>query len=263
MGLFDNLFGKNDKIRVSFIDLATGREMETVDLRPDQLPETFEIETTMHIGSGDWTVEQAEPMHASEFRKTRRLTLKMRKVEKINISDINYTLPSISKELPGRVEQPPFSDFVFSFHEDDWRQREFLPPEALPRIDAEFKNIREVWTGYRRNIENTTIPIFGKCYMREIIGEPDLRVPFDSLKEVLGVTQTGSLQFERYPGYIKNAFVLRTDAMTCYGIVENGLVTQLGIHEMDEEYGSELLLQRLLKTYGLVYVMWYNTQLVS
>lgn len=263
MGLFDNLFGKKDKIRVTFIDLGTGQEMETVDLRPDQLPESFEAETTMHIGSGDWIVKEADPMHASVFRKSGRLTLKMRKVEKININDINYILPTISEELPGRVEHPPFSDFVLTFHEDDWRQRECLLHEALPRIDAEFKNIREVWTLHRRDKENSNFPMFGKCYARNIIGEPNLRIPFDALKNLLGVTQTGSLQFERYPGYVENAFVLQNDAMTCYGIVENGMVTQLGIHEMDEEHGSELLLQRLLKTYGLVYVVWYNMQLVS
>ncbi len=263
MGLFDTIFGKNDKIRVTFIDLATGQELETVDLRPDQLPESFEIETTMHIGSGDWIVKEADPMFASVFRKSGRLTLKMRKVEKINICDINFILPSISKELPGRVEHPPFSDFVFSFHEDDWRQCELLLPEAMKRIDAEFKKIREVWTKHRKNIGDTTMPMFSKCYMREIIGEPNLHIPFDSLKQVLGVTQTGSLQFERYPGYVENAFVLQCDAMTCYGIVENGIVTQLGIREMDEENGSELLLQRLLNTYGMVYVVWYNTQLIS
>ena len=48
MGLFDKIFGKSNKIKVQFIDSSNGNVIGISEMPPEQLPETFEIQTTMH-----------------------------------------------------------------------------------------------------------------------------------------------------------------------------------------------------------------------
>ena len=36
----------------------------------EQLPDTFEIDTTMHLGEEDWTLVEAVPSQKTEFKKS-------------------------------------------------------------------------------------------------------------------------------------------------------------------------------------------------
>jgi hypothetical protein len=36
---------------------------------PDDLPESFEIDTTLHLGDSNWSVVHAEPQTKAEFTK--------------------------------------------------------------------------------------------------------------------------------------------------------------------------------------------------
>ena len=100
MGLFDKIFGKSNKIKVQFIDSSNGNVIGVSEMPPEQLPETFEIQTTMHLNDEDWSIEEAIPAHSKDFLQSKNLTLKMRKVEKMNPNDIWFTTPTISNEFP-------------------------------------------------------------------------------------------------------------------------------------------------------------------
>jgi hypothetical protein len=43
------------KGKVIFIDDATGSAFATTEMPPSDLPETFEIATTLHLGDTDWS----------------------------------------------------------------------------------------------------------------------------------------------------------------------------------------------------------------
>jgi hypothetical protein len=88
MGLFDKIFGTDNRIKVQFIDTFNGQTIGVSKMKLDQLPETFSVHTTMHIEDSDWNVEEAIPENAIDFARTKSLILKMRKIEKINTNDI-------------------------------------------------------------------------------------------------------------------------------------------------------------------------------
>src|SRR5688572_23836520 len=109
MGLFDKIFG-SDKIRVQFIDNSTGVTIGVSEMTPDQLPETFSVPTTMHIQEKEWSVDEAIPENSADFIKTKKLVLKLRAIEKINLQDALFTLPTISNEIPMTVDKSLYND---------------------------------------------------------------------------------------------------------------------------------------------------------
>jgi hypothetical protein len=54
--------------------------MATIDLSIANLPETFELETTLHLGDNEWTVVSAEPRTKREFASSGKLILRLRKI---------------------------------------------------------------------------------------------------------------------------------------------------------------------------------------
>src|SRR5579885_2574053 len=129
-------------IQVMFIDTATGKPFATVALPADHLPQSFEAETTFHLGDEEWSVAQADPMTAAEFIQTGQLTVTLAKISRVNPQDILYSLPTICDAIPAIAEgSTKLRKRVFELHEDDWRQREFISVDHRDAIEAEFASI--------------------------------------------------------------------------------------------------------------------------
>jgi hypothetical protein len=111
MKLFDKLFGKDEKIRVQFIDSSTGDIVGISNISADQLPATFAIETKMTILGSEWQVEEAIPLNSVDFIKAKSLILKLNKIEKITTSDVVFSVPTVSNEFPVFSEISIFNDF--------------------------------------------------------------------------------------------------------------------------------------------------------
>ena len=116
-------FSRN--ISVTLIDDATGSVFATTDMPPADLPETFALETTLHIGDVDWSVVDAVPRTRPEFSKSRKLTLRLRRVEKIDPSKILFSLPSICDRIPSVGGGPLAADDTAFFGL-------FTKPPSLP-----------------------------------------------------------------------------------------------------------------------------------
>ena len=58
------------KVEVTFIDDATGEPFGVTQIPPDDLPESFELDTTLHIGDDDWSVVDAQPSTRAEYAKS-------------------------------------------------------------------------------------------------------------------------------------------------------------------------------------------------
>ena len=55
------MLGFTRKVNVTLIDDATGAAFARASMPPGELPETFAVETTMHLGTDDWRVVAADP----------------------------------------------------------------------------------------------------------------------------------------------------------------------------------------------------------
>lgn len=260
MGLFDKIFGPNNKIKVHFIDNFNGQTIGIVEMEPDKLPETFEITTRMHVKDIEWSVEEAIPTKSIDFIKTKQLTLKMRKIEYINPKDLLFTLPTISNELPSTIQNALFNNFELVIPEDDWRQDEFLNQSSFPLVEIEVKNIKNIWEKNKKEVD-APFNAFDKCHVRETIGEPNLNIDFDKLKQLLNVDKIGSLKLTGNNGFVKNSFVLKTETTTYYGILENQIVTQFCICNFSDETITEI--EKILKEFNLIFINWYNADIIA
>lgn len=87
------------KVLVTLIDDATGATFATSNMPPADLPESFETETTLHLGEADWSVVHAEPQTRQEYTKSGSLTLRLRKVEKIATEAISFSQLDITERF--------------------------------------------------------------------------------------------------------------------------------------------------------------------
>jgi hypothetical protein len=257
MGFFDKLFGSG-KIKVEFINNASGAVVGITEMSPDQLPQTFSIATTMHLGNEDWTVEEAIPENSAEFIKTKSLVLKLRKVEYIDPKKILFTLPTISSELPPTASQPAFNDFEILIREDDWRQSEFLNRSSFGLIDIEVSKIENIWKNHKKET-NGNYNAFDKCHVRDTIGKPGLNLDLQKIKQLLSTEKTGSLKIN--DEYVQNAFSLQTPATAYYGILDVGKITHLCISDPSENTITEI--NRIIKEFDLVFVNWYHPEIIE
>lgn len=262
MKLLDKLFGKSATIRVQFIDYSTEKVIGVSDMLPEQLPATFALETKMTLADSEWQVEEAFPQNSEGFIKSKKLTLKLSKLETINTSDLAFSIPTISNEFPVFSENSLFNDFEVSINDDDLRQYEFLNRSALPLIEIEVEKINDILENYSRPLGENE-PVFTKCHARDIIGEPDLNINFNDLKDVLGVSTVGKITIYGYDGFVLNNIALTTTDTTFYGTLhsETNTVTQLGICSFSENTINEI--ENIIAKFKLVFVNWCQCEIIS
>ena len=138
-------------VSVTLIDDAASSTMATVDLPIANLPETFELETTLHLGDNEWTVVSAEPRTKLEFASSGKLILRLRKIEMVDLSDLLYSLPSICDRLPEVADTAPGPDDLI-LAEDDSRQFELVSRAFAGDADAEIAAIRAIHEQERAGI---------------------------------------------------------------------------------------------------------------
>lgn len=256
--MFGNLFSK--KINVKFINAADGQTFAQADLDPEQLPETFALDTVMHIGEEDWSVEEAIPATAEEFTQTKKLVLRLRKIEYMNPQEIKYSLPTVSNEFPPFSETSLFDDFEETIHEDDWRQNEFLSPSDLPLIETEIREILNIWENESHQVEGNFYS-FNKLHVREKVDNSGLNIELSELKTLLKTESLGRLAVHGNPGFVKNGFSLKTDSTVYYGILENNFVTRFCVRDFSDNSIDEII--ALNRRFELVFVNWYACEIVG
>ncbi|MDB5336836.1 MAG: hypothetical protein JWN70_2455 [Planctomycetaceae bacterium] len=141
----------NTEIQVTFIDDATGESIGATRIPPSDLPETFELDTTLHLGDVDWTVIAAIPLTRAEYSQSQKLTLRLRRVEYVDPHDILFSLPTICDAIPGTGADPVTGN-EFELAEDDWRQFEFVSHELAEEVDAEIAQIRLIHENYSAEV---------------------------------------------------------------------------------------------------------------
>tara|TARA_B100000795_G_C22739940_1_gene414883 strand:- start:418 stop:1197 length:780 start_codon:yes stop_codon:yes gene_type:complete len=257
MGLFNKIFGKSNTIKVQFIDSSNGNVIGVSEMPPEQLPETFEIQTTMHLNDEDWSIQEAIPAHSKEFLQSKNLTLKMTKVEKMNPNDIWYSTPTISNEFPQIIEKTKETENDISIHEDDYRQREFLNVNSNSQIKEEFKAIKEIWTNHSKKSEEYTL--FKNCHVRKTIGLPNLSIDFNELQTILNSNSVGQVIINGET--LVNGFSFKTDDTTYFGTLDNEKVVEFCISQWNNNSKNEIL--KINKEFNLQFVDWFNCDLIE
>jgi hypothetical protein len=250
-------------IRVEFFDVASQKVFAVSEMPPDRLPETFQLNTVMHIGENDWQVIKAEPITAQEFKATGKLRLSLSKVAYMNPKDILYSLPSISDWIPPSVSSSMTNTNRFELHEDDWQQIELISASQKTLILSELDGIRSIFQNHRVGQG------FNKMHIRQSIKKAILS-PL-SLKAVHASFPNKEIfetvHYLRSQERISDAFAFKVSPFVVYGYVQSDVVIVLGLHFISHPKGisGDTLgkLAEMMKVNNLVLVDWVHIQLIS
>lgn len=202
-------FGTKHKIiQVNFIENDHSQPFASVDMPVGQLPETFEINTTLHIADDEWLVVGAIPSKKSEFQKSGKLDITLTKPEVTSIdpSKMLFSLPTINDELPAR-EDPASMENVLVVHEDDWRQFEFIAAQYHDEITQERQSVMDIKDNQR--VESG----FKNLHIRRLITHPlaGTQIALSALEKAFSVEHIYSgVAFNDAASTIVNSFALLT-----------------------------------------------------
>jgi hypothetical protein len=239
-------------IQVHFINANSGQTIGRTELSLEQLPPSFETETTLQIGQTNWVVERAEPPTAPEFAQTGQLELLLREVTMLPAKDILYSLPTICDELPGLDSELDRSR-CFVLREDDWRQVEFVTPDQLGTVDDQCAAIRRIYAEHAHEAGDMTA--FDAIHVRSApvrpIGERLLLPQLTALLPAVVRHYTG-VSFQGATGAVPNSFAMGFDDCVLYGLSTSDGVRVLAMH------GKETRPAQPLRSLGLSLVDWVS-----
>ncbi|CAI1731845.1 TPA: hypothetical protein ACSTJ0_000216 [Serratia fonticola] len=199
---------KPKTVEVTLIELGKDEAFGVSQVPVDQLPDTFEINTTLHLGDVDWQVVEARPATKAEFRETGKVTVVLAKQEIFNIDPANvlFSLPTISNDM-AIVEAVSSLDNVLVLHEDDWRQFEFLSAGLNELVQQEIQDILAIYHTQREESG------FKQLHVRRRIAEPlpGVALQLESLAQAFQIEKRFSgVAFNNAAATIVNGFAWQT-----------------------------------------------------
>ncbi|MES9993890.1 MAG: hypothetical protein ABW098_18225 [Candidatus Thiodiazotropha sp.] len=249
---------EKSEVKVRFYEGKSETPFAVSNVPVDQLPDTFEIDTTMHLGEDDWRVIGAEPSQKSQFGKSGKLDLFLLKNEitQIDPNELLYSLPTISNDIAG-VENVKSLDNILVLAEDDWRQFEFIDRKNEPLINEEFDEIENIYKNYREGVG------FKNLHLRKKIDSPleDIEIALNTLEQSFEVIkQYNGVAFSSAAATIVGGFALQTKSgWLLWGQVnEKGDITVLTLSHTKESNikGIANEIDTFVEKHGLYLVDW-------
>jgi hypothetical protein len=226
-------------VSVEFVDAATGRTFARSDVPAEQLPETFEVDTTLTLEGESWSVVGAEPPTAAEVRASGRLVLTLSRVTFVSPHEILYSLPTLCDRLP---TVDPAADHVdrLRMHEDDWRQVELISAGLVDVVTAELAAVRRVFSEQTVTGPGGGIIGFRGIHVRAAPATPLIPpLSLASLRQALPAQHTyAGIGFLDAPGVMVDSFAFKHGSIDVYGLATDDAVTVLGLRPTGRPSGA-------------------------
>ena len=254
----------HETIDVEFFEQGSTQPFAASALPISQLPDKFEIHTTLRIGENDWHVSSADPFTKVEFGKTGRVRVFLVKIQHVAPSDILFGLPTINHDTAA-LEPAESLENVFVVSEDDWRQSELVCSHHMASIEAELAAVLRIY-------ETEAVGVgFRRCHARSAIPAPldGASLSIDQLHAALDATHAyAGVAFNHMAAVVSNGFAFRSlHGFTVWGQLGNGReVKFVCLPDLDrvlEHRESREAFDGLLVTNGLVFVDWVHLRASS
>ncbi len=244
-------------IRVEFIDNHTKQIFSFADMQVEQLPDSFELNTILTIENSKWVVVRAEPMQSSEFKETRYLKLYLNKIEIINSKKINFSLPTISGDIPNIKPHVIAIEKDLRIHLDDWRQIEFFSLENTKLVENELNQIKFIKEHHRLKSFGYS-NIHARNKIKQLIANHLLTV--NALISTLNVVEQTPLNISVDNGekVIVDGFAFNYCDNFIYGVADKGVIDILCLYRKNYQV-KEIIL--FMKQYNLGLVDWVVSEL--
>lgn len=228
------------KIEVVFIDIATEQPFGITKMSPEDLPETFELDTTLHLADQDWIVIEATPMTRLQYTASGTLKLRLRRIVPMDPSEVLYSLPSICGAILEFGDEP-LSGGEFVIAEDDWRQLEFVSRGLASEVEVEIARIRRILDTAFQQVGWREIHVRSKPEIPIPRGPAlcDLEDALDVVDRSTGITVRGA------QSKIADGFAFATEGPTIVGLAPKGRVQVLAIDRTSAASNDAKVVDRL------------------
>jgi len=246
-----------------FIDQTTGHACARAAIPPDQLPESFEAETTLEIAGEKWRVCAATPMTRAEYLVSRSLTLELCRLQLMSPGEILFSLPTIGNWLPAVDDgTSKLGKRVLEVTEDDWRQVELIARSWEAAMAQELSAIRRVLDEERVGVG------FRRLHLRRAIENP-LRETRLSLHELLEAFPNAApfegVGVHGLKGLVVEGYAFSAPAgVTLYGTAPGGCLHSIALAPRALGASAELeVLGRWMLAHELVLVDWVGAESIE
>lgn len=242
-------------VTVEFIENGTSNPFAVSEVPIEHLPDTFELETNLEIGQQQWSVAQAIPNKKEEFVKTGKLKVFLNRVQTIDPKEILFSLPTINDSI--FETEVTKGENLFSIHEDDWRQMEFISKKYNSEINMEANAIVEIYENHKVGIG------FDKVHIRQFIEQPlyDENINLESFIQNFNV-------IKKYDGFgiennkATNSFAFRIiEDVIFYGQTDNN--SQIIYLCVKGNENLEQTVENILTKYDIVFVDWCRVKIIG
>jgi hypothetical protein len=249
-------------IEVTFIDDTTDESLGVTQIAANNLPDSFEKDTTINLRGADWHVLNARPKTRAQYTKSQQLILWISPVETVNPRDILYSLPSICAVVP-ELNDRSLSGTELTLAEDDWRQFELISDRLADKVDKEIAKIQRIQDNAKAGVGWRELHIRKKpeIPIASNIALPHLASLLKVSAKSPGITYDGS----RSP--ITDGYSLTlNDDFAIYGVAPKGKVQVIAIGQdanIPPNDESIDLLHQLARKFNLNLVHWCRCQRVT
>jgi hypothetical protein len=181
------------------------------------------------------------------------------KIGTVPVSDILYSLPTISNDFPNLVDATSLEN-VFVAHEDDWRQVEVISKRQTELIAKEMASIEALIRTQRVG------PGFKSTHVRKLIPDPLPAgyLPLHELKSQVGVAhEFEGVAFSSRAAVVVGGFAFQAKDGTMFWrqVRQDGSLAALCLSSRDRAAPS-VALKGTLKRRDLVFVDWVHQQTI-
>lgn len=231
------------KVNVTLIDAVSNQVISKRKILKQELPELFNKPTVLSFDNEQWQVLKADPISADDFHFTKKLTLHVQRAADFSRMNTRSLLPTVSGFLPAHgVAASPVLVTIPDAH---WAQIQFLHSTTMPLLEEELSHINHV-------ISANSLVGYDQAHVRPLM--PALQISYPDFLAVISTVVNGSVE------NVCNGFAVRSEAHTYYGTLEDGMITQLCLHEfqyVDDE------LSAILDKFNLVLADWCHGDAIS
>ncbi|HJT73926.1 MAG TPA: hypothetical protein VJ720_07905 [Chitinophaga sp.] len=231
------------KVNVTLIDAISNQVISKRKILKQELPELFNKPTVLSLENEQWQVLKADPISADDFHFTKKLTLHVQRAADFSRINTRSLLPTISGQPP--LHASVSSPVLITIPDQQWAQLQFLPSLSLPLVEEELSHINNV-------ISANSLIGYDQVHVRPSM--PPLQIAYPDFLSVVSSVVTGNID------NVSNGFALRSENHTYYGILEDGIITQLCLYEfqyIDDE------LSAILNNFNLLLADWCNGDAIS
>ena len=254
-------------VEVQFVDASTGQCFARSDVPAEQVPATFDVDTTLSLAGDSWSVVRAEPPTAAEFRASGRLVLTLSRVTSVSPHDILYSLPTLCDGLPA-VDPGTAGVDLLQLHEDDWRQVELVSADLADVVATELAAVRRVYDVHAVTGSDGGLAGFRDLHVRRRPDAPLIPpLPQTTIRQMLPAQQTFAGVGFGGPETAVNSFAFGYGPINVYGLAAGDTITVLGLQigrvRFSAANDTAAGLEGIMRVFALTLVDWCRCTVVD